>query len=62
MKTLSIGFLSTLITAAQRARTAVERASMREVYAFIDENFAALAISLSMILAAELVAVAILAR
>lgn len=62
MKALSIGFLSTVIYAAQFAKTTVERASMREVYSFIDENFAPLTISLSTILAAELIVVGILSR
>lgn len=62
MKALSIGFFSTVIVAAQQAKNAIERASLREVYMFIDDNFAPLAISLSTILAAELIVVAILAR
>lgn len=62
MKALSIGFFSTIIVVAQQAKNAVERASMHEVYTFIDENFAPLAISLSTILAAELIVVGLLAR
>ncbi len=62
MKAFSIGFFSTIISAAQLAKNAVERASMHDVYVFIDENFAPLAISLSTILAAELIVVGILAR
>ncbi len=62
MKALSIGFFSSIISAAQLAKNAVERASLHDVYAFIDENFAPLAISLSTILAAELIVVGILAR
>lgn len=62
MKALSIGFLSTVIVTAQQIKNVVERASLHEAYSFIDENFAPLAISLSTILAAELVVVAILTR
>lgn len=62
MKALSIGFFSTIIVVAQQAKNAVERASMHEVYTFIDENFAPLAISLSTILAAEFIVVGLLAR
>lgn len=62
MKALSMGFFSTIISAAQLAKNAVERASLHEVYVFIDENFAPLAISLSTILAAELIVVGILTR
>ena len=62
MRTLSIGFLSTVIFTAQQVKNAVEQASFHAVCSFIEENFAPLAISLSTILAAELIVVAILAR
>lgn len=62
MKTLSLAFLAAIMDSAQKGRSLVERLDYKDFYRFVDENFPALAVSLSILLAAEWIAVALLTR
>lgn len=62
MKEFSTSISSDSHWTALRDKNGVEWASPHEAHKFIDENFAPLVISLSIILAVELIVVGILAR